>query len=94
MKIKSNLVSLLAGGALGTLAVLNIAATSTDYAAGGRFQLLATDRFVFKIDTSTGQVWRSYVDGPSKEFLQPVIKTPEAASSKAMTPNTEKNPEK
>ena len=91
MKIKSNLVSLLAGVALGTLAVLSIAAVSTDY-AGGRFQLLATDRFLYKIDTSTGQVWRTYVDSPSREFMQPNIGAALDPHTNSAPPNIERHP--
>jgi hypothetical protein len=52
MKIKSNLVNLLAGAALGSIAVLSIAAASTETFSYGRFQLIAVDHSVFKIDTS------------------------------------------
>jgi hypothetical protein len=95
MKIKSNLVSLLAGAAIGATAVLSIAAAavSTDASACGRFQLLATDNFIFKIDTATGQVWHTYTSSPSKEFMRANIKTSDAAATNS-PPNLEKNPAK
>ena len=91
MKIKSNIASLLAGIVLGAVAILSIAATSTDPSAPGRFQLLSVDRFIFRIDTATGQVWRTFIDGPSREFMQPVIGAPAETSSHPAVPNIEKN---
>ena len=54
MKIQPNLVTLLAGAAIGAVAVLSIAAVQTETLSCGRFQMLATDNYVFKIDTATG----------------------------------------
>lgn len=92
MKIKTNLASLLAGIAIGAIAILSIAATSTDSAASGRFQLLATENNLFKIDTATGQVWRTWVNSPSKEFMQPNIGAPLDPQTKSSPPNIEKLP--
>jgi hypothetical protein len=91
MKIKSNLVTLLAGAALGAVAVLSIAAASTETLSYGRFQLLATDNILFKIDTNTGQIWRTSVNSPSKEFMQPNIGAPTAATTNPVPPGLEKN---
>jgi hypothetical protein len=93
MKIKSNLVTLLAGVAIGAMAILSIAAVQTETLSCGRYQLLATDNFIFKIDTATGQVWHTYTSSPSKEFMRPNIKTSEAAVTNS-TPNLEKGAEK
>ncbi len=93
MKIKSNLVSLLAGAAIGAAAVLSIAAIQqTDGMFAGRFQLVATETYIFKIDTATGQVWHSLTSGPSKEFMRPNIGAPAAATNS--TPNLERLPQK
>jgi hypothetical protein len=79
MKHKSNIASLLLGATLGVVAMLTIAAaTSTQPQPAGRFQLLAADSFLFKIDTGTGQVWRTYVNSPSQEFKAPNLPAPEA----------------
>ena len=93
MKIKSNLVSLLTGAAIGAVAILSIAAASTETFSCGRFQLLASDGYLFKIDTATGQVWRSYINGTSKEFMRPNIGAPATATTNS-TPNLEKTPGK
>ena len=92
MKLKTNLVSLLIGTALGAAAVLSIAAatsTSTDSSFNGRFQLLAADSYLFKIDTTTGQVWRTWTSSPSKDFMMPNIGRTNTAA-----PNLEKNSER
>jgi len=85
MKIKHNITSLLFGAGFGIVAMLTMAAASSATPSFGRFQLLAADSYIFKIDTSTGQVWRSYVSNPSKEFLAPNL--PAYASEK---PESEK----
>lgn len=92
MKIKTNLVSLLAGVALGAVAVLSIAATSMETFSTGRFQLVVTDNYVFKIDTATGQVWHTLTSSPSREFMRPNIGGPAIATNS--TPNLEKSPGK
>ncbi len=92
MKIKSNLVSLITGSAIGAIAVLSIAAVQTETLSCGRFQMLATDNYVFKIDTATGQIWHSYANSPSKEFLRPNIRDRAAATNS--TPDLEKGGEK
>ena len=71
MKPKFNLVSMLMGAALGAVAILTIAATTAQTLPYGRFQLLATDNYLFKIDTSTGQVWKTSVNAPARDFLAP-----------------------
>jgi hypothetical protein len=94
LKYKTNIVSLLIGTALGAAAVLSIAAASTDASAYGRFQLLAADTYLFKIDTATGQVWRTWINSPSKEFMAPNIGRTNAAAPNPGTTNLEKNAEK
>jgi hypothetical protein len=89
MKLKSPIVSLLIGTIIGATAVLSIAATSTDSSFNGRFQLLAADTYLFKIDTATGQVWRTWTSSPSKDFMAPNI-----GRTNAPAPNLEKNSEK
>ena len=76
MKIKTNITSLLIGAAFGIAAILTMAAASSSTLSYGRFQLLAADNNLFKIDTSTGQVWRSFVSGPSKDFMAPNLPAP------------------
>jgi len=88
MKIKSNLLSLLAGVALGSVAVLSIAAVQTGNFPCGRFQLLATENSLFKIDTATGQVWQTWVSSTSREFMRPNIEAPATATNS--TTNLEK----
>jgi hypothetical protein len=78
MKLKSNIVSLLMGAVLGAVAVLTIAAaTSTQPLTCGRFQLVVADSYVYKIDTSTGQVWQTSVHSMSKDFKAPNLPAPE-----------------
>ena len=59
MKNRINIKSLLIGATMGAVTMLVIAAATTDSPHYGRFQLAMTDNYVFKIDTMTGQVWRS-----------------------------------
>jgi hypothetical protein len=76
MKLKSNIASLLMGAVLGVVAVLTIAAASTQTQTCGRFQLLVADSYVYKIDTSTGQVWQTHVHSMSKDFKAPNLPAP------------------
>ena len=40
----------------------------------GRFQLVATsDGNIFKIDTTTGQVWKTTSSSPSSDFMSPNV---------------------
>jgi hypothetical protein len=54
---------------MGAVIVLSIAAATTETSPYGRFQLAMTDNYIFKIDTTTGQVWKSITSIPSKEFM-------------------------
>ena len=78
MKQKTNVVSILIGAAFGVLALVTVAATSSQTLPYGRFQLVAADNYIFKIDTTTGQVWRSFVNSTSKEFMAPNVSEPNA----------------
>jgi hypothetical protein len=73
MKKNLNITSLLLGAALGVIATLTIAAaaSSSSTLPYGRFQLIATDNYVFKIDTTTGQVWRSFASSTASDFMKP-----------------------
>jgi hypothetical protein len=75
MKKNSNIVSLMIGAAFGAVVVLSVAAatSSSPTLSYGRFQLLASEQRIFKIDTSTGQVWMSFINSPSKEFMAPNV---------------------
>jgi len=81
MKHKFNITSMLVGAAIGTVAMLTIAATpSSPTLSYGRFQLVTSDHYLFKIDTSTGQVWRTLVNSPSDKFMAPIIPAPREES--------------
>ncbi|MFO1487871.1 MAG: hypothetical protein U1F65_05280 [Verrucomicrobiota bacterium] len=82
MKFKTNLASLLLGAALGCAAMLTMAATSSSTLPFGRFQLVVSENYLFKIDTSTGKVWRTFTSSPSKEFMAPNIPTGEKEPEK------------
>jgi len=74
MQNKSNLKSLLLGATLGAILVLSIAAaTPTPSSPYGRFQLAFDQNYLFKIDTTTGQVWRSFPGNPSAQFMSAII---------------------
>lgn len=94
MKFKTNIVNLLIGTALGAAAVLSIAAASTDSFYCGRFQLVVTENYLYKIDTATGQVWNTYANSPSKSFLAPNIGRTNAVAPNPATTNLEKNAER
>jgi len=69
MRNKTNIRTLLIGTALGALLVLSIAAATTQTSAYGRFQLATGEGYIFKIDTTTGQVWKSFTTNPSAGFM-------------------------
>lgn len=76
MNNKLNLTSLALGAIIGALAIFTMGATnstSTQTNAAGRFQLLAIDGYLYKIDSQTGQVWRAFINGDIKSFCKPVI---------------------
>jgi hypothetical protein len=61
--------SILIGMTLGALIVLSIAA-ATQNAPTGRFQLATSmDHYIFKIDTVTGQVWKTGSETTGFDFL-------------------------
>ena len=64
-----NIKSLLIGTALGAILVLSMAAATTPTSPYGRFQLAAADGYLFKIDTTTGQVWKTFTTNPSPGFM-------------------------
>jgi hypothetical protein len=100
MKLKTNLISLVIGTAIGASALLSIAAvSSTDTEFCGRFQLIVTTDYLYKIDTATGQVWRTQAYAPSKEFMAANIGNTIAPAhnppkTNAPAPNLEKNSDK
>ena len=65
---------MLIGAALGAILVLSIAAATSENSHDGRFQLTATDNYMFKIDTSTGQVWKALTAAPGSDFMSANIK--------------------
>jgi hypothetical protein len=74
-----NRTSLILGIFVGAAAVLTVAATnlnSTQTGTAGRFQLLAADSYLFKIDTETGQVWRTYLTHDLSNFGKPNVVPP------------------
>jgi hypothetical protein len=76
MNNKLNLTSLVLGAVIGALAIFTMGAansSSTQTNVAGRFQLLAIDGLIFKIDSQTGQVWRGNVNGDIKSFGKPVV---------------------
>lgn len=65
MKIKNMLI----GAALGALIVLSFGAATTQTSPYGRYQLATGDGYIFKIDTTTGQVWKSFTTRTSGDFM-------------------------
>lgn len=77
MKNKFNIPGMLVGAVIGAVAMLTIAATSSSPTLSyGRFQLVTSEHYIFKIDTSTGQVWRAVVASPAKDFMEPNVPAP------------------
>lgn len=62
---------ILLGAALGALTVISIAATLPQNPMVGRYQLALTEGHVFKIDTVTGQVWKTHPSNSSPTFMAP-----------------------
>lgn len=71
MQTKTNLQGILLGAALGALTVISIAATLPQNPMVGRYQLALTESHVFKIDTVTGQVWKTTPSNSSPTFMAP-----------------------
>jgi hypothetical protein len=69
MQNRINIKSLLIGATMGSVIMLVIAAATTDSPHYGRFQLAMTDNYIFKIDTMTGQVWKSLTSNPSSAIM-------------------------
>jgi hypothetical protein len=69
MQNRTDIKSLLIGAAMGALMVLAIAAATTESPSYGRYQLAMTDNYIFKIDTTTGQVWKSLTGNPSQQIM-------------------------
>jgi len=82
MKIKTHFQSLIIGVTLGIAAMLTMAAASFSPLSPGRFQLVAADHYLFKIDTSTGRVWQTSSSAPTSDFMAPNLRLPS-------TPNPE-----
>ena len=68
MNSRIEIKSLILGVLVGIGAILSIAAETTQSPCGGRFQLLAIDGSLFKIDTTSGQVWKTDVSRPDSAF--------------------------
>jgi hypothetical protein len=66
MQKKIDIKSMVLGAALGAVIMLSVAATHSS--SGGRYQLVAADSYLFKIDTTTGQIW-STLSSLSREFM-------------------------
>ena len=87
MQIKIDLKSLVLGAVLGAFVVFTMAAaTSQSSSCGGRYQLVTTENYIFKIDTETGQTWYTYASNPSKPFLFAPGAPPAPAAPQAEKP--------
>ena len=67
------MISLLLGAAIGALMMIAIGAARSESQSPGRFQLVAADGHVLKIDTATGQVWKSITAKDDDDFGKPVL---------------------
>ena len=87
MQIKIDLKSLVLGAVLGAFVVFTMAAaTSQSSSCGGRYQLVTTENYIFKIDSETGQTWYTYASNPSKAFLVAPMQLDKAAAPQAEKP--------
>jgi hypothetical protein len=69
MQKKIDIKSMVLGVVLGTAVMLSVAAATTQSSSSGRFQLTVADGYIVKIDTTTGQVWTTFLTKPSPEFM-------------------------
>ena len=69
MQSKIDIKSMVLGAALGVGIMLSVAAATTQNSSSGRYQLVVSDNYTFKIDTETGRVWTAFTSSPSKAFL-------------------------
>ena len=72
MKDRIEIKSLVLGALLGVLALLALGAVAPQGPNGGRFRLVVAEGQdqVFKIDTMTGQAWKTDVSRPSGAFMK------------------------
>jgi hypothetical protein len=70
MENKVNMKSMFLGATLGAVVLLCGAAVNSQSHPNGRYQLVVTDSYVFKIDTTTGQVWKSLVKSTQTKFME------------------------
>jgi len=69
MQKKIDIKSIVFGAALGAVIMLSVAAASTQTWSGGRYQVVVADGYILKIDSSTGQVWRTLLSTPNPDFM-------------------------
>ena len=73
MQTKIDIKSMVLGAALCAVVMLSVAAATTQNSSSGRYRLVAGDSYAWKIDTTTGQVWRTASGSPSKDFMAAMV---------------------
>jgi len=74
MQNKTDIKSMAIGAMVGAILVLSIAAATQESSHEGRFRLTASTTYLFKLDTTTGQVWQTPITIPSAEFKSANVK--------------------
>ena len=70
MKDRIEIKSLVLGALLGVLALLALGAVAPQGPNGARFRLIVAENQIFKIDTVTGQAWKTDVNRPDGAFMK------------------------
>jgi hypothetical protein len=70
MQKKIDIKSIILGCALTAAVMLSVAAADTKSGPPGRYRLITAEGgILFKLDTATGQVWKTVSNAPSPEFM-------------------------
>ncbi len=73
MREKFDLKSILVGAILAAGLFLAFGAAHRPANQTRRFKIEASDRYVYILDTTTGQLWEKYMGARNKEFAEPKL---------------------
>lgn len=72
MKKNVDIKSMLIGAGLGAVVMMCVAAASSQNWTSGRYQLVVSDHYAYRIDTATGQIWQASASSLTSNFKAPV----------------------
>jgi len=69
MKSKIDIRSMVIGAVVGAVVMFSVGAVPKQTSSWGRYQLVSTDGYMLKIDTTTGQIWSTFLTKPDAGFM-------------------------